>query len=122
LWNANLSSTAVISKNPATGVDQITITGTDVVNTVTIIVPAKVGVYDLKTLTSGSVLLTVVPTSNFASNACISNPEGTVEITSLDLTAKTVSGKFSARLCPVTAVSAPKMLSEGTINSVKITG
>jgi hypothetical protein len=37
------------------------------------------------------------------------------------MTNKTVSGKFSARVCPATAISPAKVISEGSINSVKIT-
>lgn len=117
-WNSNLSSQAFYV--PGTGgTQQISITGTDVVNTITILVPAKVGVYDLKDLTSGvTVTLVVAPASTFVSNLCISAPDGTVEITEIDTAGKTVSGKFTAKLCSATLSS--KTITSGLITKVKI--
>jgi hypothetical protein len=115
-WNADLSTTARLQGG------NIIILGTNALSTITLSVPAKVGVYDLKAVgTTSTLTLVQLPTATFVSNVCVSNPDGTIEITALDLTTNLVSGKFSGKVCPVSSLSAAKIITEGAINNVKIT-
>ncbi|MCC5944137.1 MAG: hypothetical protein JJT94_04330 [Bernardetiaceae bacterium] len=99
------------------GASVLIIAGTDVRGNVLLInVPPQERTHRLDTITTASVLYRPLVGTQAISNLCLSNPEGSITVTSLDTDNKRVSLNFDAKLC--NTVGGTRRVTQGQVNNL----